>query len=85
MQIGHFRQVVPTTLEYCWEITVADGPLDGSVLDIDHVPARIRCHACNTETELRRPIPRCERCDGVETELLSGDELLVASIEMRDT
>ena len=84
VQVGHFRQVVPATLEYCWELTVADGPLAGSRLDVDHVPARMRCRACETVTELTLPVLRCPRCDGVDTELLSGEELTVTSIDVAD-
>lgn len=84
VQVGYFRQVVPATLEYCWQITVNDGPLAGSRLEVDHVPARMRCRSCDVETELTLPVLRCERCDGVETELLSGEELLVTSIDVAD-
>ena len=84
IQVGHFRQVVPATLEYCWEMTVAEGPLAGSRLDVDHIPARMRCRACDVVTELTVPVLRCQRCDGVDTELLTGEELLVTSIDVAD-
>lgn len=84
VQVGHFRQVVPATLEYCWEMTVAEGPLAGARIDVDHVPARMRCRSCEVVTELTVPVLRCERCDGVDTELLSGEELEVTSIDVAD-
>jgi hydrogenase nickel incorporation protein HypA/HybF len=84
VQVGHFRQVVPATLTYCWEITVADGALAGSQLDVDHVPARMRCRACDVVTELTVPVLRCQQCDGVDTELLSGEELMVTSFDVAD-
>lgn len=84
VQVGHFRQVVPATLEYCWEITVAGGPLARSRLEVDHVPARMRCRACDVVTELTLPVLRCPECDGVDTELLSGEELTVTSIDVDD-
>lgn len=84
VQVGYFRQVVPATLEYCWEITVAEGPLAGARLDVDHVPARMRCRVCDVVTELTVPVLRCERCEGIDTELLSGEELEVTSIDVAD-
>lgn len=84
VQVGHFRQVVPATLEYCWEMTVADGALAGSRLDVDHVPARMRCRECDVVTELTVPVLRCQQCDGVDTELLSGEELMVTSFDVSD-
>lgn len=85
VRIGHFRQVVPATLELCWELAVADGPLAGAALDVDHVPARLRCRSCDAVTELTVPVLRCDRCGGIDTELLSGEELLVVSIDVTDT
>lgn len=84
IQVGHFRQIVPATLEFCWEMTVAEGPLAGSILEVDHVPARLRCRSCDTVTELTVPVLRCERCGGVDTELVSGEELFVTSLDLRD-
>jgi hydrogenase nickel incorporation protein HypA/HybF len=84
VQVGHFRQVVPATLEYCWEMTVAGGPLAGSRLDVEHVPARMRCRPCDVVTELTVPVLRCQQCGGVDTELLTGEELLVMSIDVSD-
>jgi hydrogenase nickel incorporation protein HypA/HybF len=84
VQVGHFRQVVPATLEYCWGIVVADSPLSQSRLEIDHVPARMRCHACHHEAELTVPVLRCQHCDGTNTELLSGEEMMVISIDLAD-
>jgi hydrogenase nickel incorporation protein HypA/HybF len=84
IRVGHFRQVVPATLEFCWDIAIAEGPLAGARLDIDHVPARMRCNTCDVVTELSVPVLRCLRCEGTDTELLTGEELLVTAIDVVD-
>ena len=38
--------MVPDTLSYCWTLVCADTDLDGSVLDIESVPCRLRCAVC---------------------------------------
>ncbi len=84
LRIGHFRQIVPDTLAYCWELHTRDTDLDGCALDVDYVPAVIRCNDCGSETELSLPVLRCGTCDSTSTSLLSGEEFLIESIELRD-
>ena len=82
LQIGHFRQVVPETLEFCWSMRTSGSPLEGSDLVIDSVPAVIACRDCGEETELADPFLRCGACDGTDIELLSGEEFLIESIDI---
>ncbi len=82
LDVGHLRQVVPATLVYSWELTVADTPLDGSSLEIRHVPAVIACRACAEETSLEAPVFRCGGCGSTDVEVTSGQELTITSIEV---
>ena len=82
LRIGHFRQVVPDTLAWCWELQTRDGPLDGSVLEVEHVPSVVRCRSCGIETALDVPILLCGACDGADVELVSGEEFEIESIEV---
>ena len=84
LQIGHFRQIVPETLSYCWELHTRDTPLQASSLDVDYIPAVIRCHDCDTETTLSQPVIRCGACDSRSATLVSGEEFLIESIELQD-
>ncbi len=82
VRIGHFRQVVPDTLAYCWELQVRDTPLAGARLEVDHVPAVIVCRDCGASTTLDMPVRSCGACGGVNTDLVSGEEFLVESIDV---
>ena len=82
LDIGHLRQVIPETLMYSWEIIVGEGPLEGSELVINHTAAQIECHQCGVVTTLEAPVFRCA-CGSTDTKLLSGDELLVRSLQLR--
>lgn len=81
LRVGHLRQVVPDTLRYSWDVVVADTPLAGSALEIDHVPAVIECRTCTTRTELAAPVFRCP-CGSTDVTVVSGDELLVTSLDL---
>jgi hydrogenase nickel incorporation protein HypA/HybF len=82
LQIGHFRQVVPETLQNCWDMRQSDGPLADCVLDVDYVPATIDCAECSETTRLDEPILRCRSCGSTDVVLTSGDEFLILSIDV---
>ena len=42
------------------------------------------CHSCGSETTLSVPILLCGSCDGADVELISGEELLIESIDVVD-
>ena len=82
VRIGHLRQVVPDTLRFCWGIVVEGGEFEGAELVIEHVPAVVACRTCGARTTIERPVMRCSLCDSTDVDLESGDEFLVASIDV---
>jgi hydrogenase nickel incorporation protein HypA/HybF len=81
LDVGALRQVVPDTLCFSWEVVVAGTPLAGSVLEVRELPAVIRCDDCGAETSMVQPVFRCS-CGSTNTSVVSGDELLVTSLEL---
>lgn len=81
LDIGHLRQVIPETLEYSWDIVVADTDLAGSRLVVDYIPAVISCRECGAVTELADPLFRCG-CGSIDIDVTSGQELLIRSLEL---
>jgi hydrogenase nickel incorporation protein HypA/HybF len=84
VQIGHLRQVVPDALTFSWQMMTTGTGLDGSVLEIDQVPATVRCRVCSTETTLDSPLLACAGCSSFDVELLTGEEFSVVSLELAD-
>ncbi len=82
VDIGYLRQVVPDTLVYSWEMVVFGTPLEGAALEVRAVPAVIRCTVCDDTTELDDPVLRCAACGSFDTEVISGDEMLVTSVDV---
>lgn len=82
LRIGHFRQVIPETLQFCWEMRPMDGVLEHSELVIDYVPAVLQCNACGTSTVLSVPVLVCGNCASADAELSSGEEFLIESIDL---
>jgi hydrogenase nickel incorporation protein HypA/HybF len=98
LRIGALRQVVPDTLTSCWRLLQDDRPpprsptgsvpagsvLAGSVLEVESVPAVVRCRACGAERELDHPVLRCAGCGGADVLLISGEEFLIVSMDVAD-
>lgn len=82
LRIGHFRQVVPDTLLYCWGMRPKSGALANCQLHVDYVPATVRCSSCGAVTTLEHPIRRCGTCDSIEVTLITGEEFLIESIDL---
>lgn len=81
VKIGHFRQVVPDSLLFSWELLTTGTRLDGCELTIDHVPAVIDCRACGQTSTLDLPTLLCRYCESSEVTLVSGEEFLITSID----
>ncbi|WP_128378736.1 hydrogenase maturation nickel metallochaperone HypA [Streptomyces cavernae] len=83
LRVGALRQVVPDALVFCWSLAARDPLLQGSVLDVEVVPAEVECVECGTRHTLSRFVLRCPGCQG-SVSVVSGEELLVVSIDVLD-
>ena len=84
VKVGHLRQVVPSALEFAFELVAQDTPVEGAELEIDVVPAAGLCRACGAESSLGSFPLRCSRCGGLDLEVTRGEELLVQALELEE-
>jgi hydrogenase nickel incorporation protein HypA/HybF len=82
IRVGHYRQVVPDTMQFCWEMVTSGTPLERCELDVEEVPAVVSCRVCGARSTLTVPLLLCATCDGADVELVQGDELLIESIDV---
>jgi len=80
IDVGALRQVVPDTLAYSWE-SPRRTPLAGSILEVHEIPALLACGDCGADTTISVPVFRCP-CGSTSTSVVSGQELLVTSLEL---
>jgi hydrogenase nickel incorporation protein HypA/HybF len=85
LRVGHLRQVVPSALEFAFELVAQGTPLEGAELVIEDVPAVGLCRACGVESEMSDFPLACARCGALDLEVLAGEELLVDSLELEET
>jgi hydrogenase nickel incorporation protein HypA/HybF len=82
VKVGYLRQVVPSALEFAWQLITDGTPLGGAELEIETVPASGRCRACATDTTMESFPLQCGRCGSLDVELVAGEELLVDALEL---
>jgi hydrogenase nickel incorporation protein HypA/HybF len=84
LKVGQLRQVVPDSLVYCWGLVNDGTECEGSVLDIDHVPATVQCDDCGGSTLLGEMRMSCGSCGSSKVQVTTGEEFLVTSIELAE-
>ncbi len=82
IRIGPLSGVVPDLLQQAFTIARAGTLAAEAELVTEVQPIRIRCLACNAETDAEPNRLLCSACGGYRTQVISGDELLLASVEL---
>ena len=86
IQIGQLRQVVPDTLVYCWDLVSEGTSLAGSRIDVEAIPACIRCLVCDQIAEVGDlPVLVCRECGSTDAEIVSGEEFMITSLDLAET
>ena len=84
LKVGHLRQVVPSALEFAFELVSQGTPAEGSELVMEEVPASVSCRSCRAATTLRAFPAQCAACGSLDVEVTGGEELLVDALEVED-
>lgn len=79
--IGPLAGVEPQLLAQAFPLAAAGSLAAHAVLEIEMLPIRVRCQLCGAETEAMANRLVCGQCGHWQTTLLSGDEMLLASVE----
>jgi hydrogenase nickel incorporation protein HypA/HybF len=95
VRVGRLRQVVPEYLPFYFEVASRETLCDGASLEWERVPSRLRCSACGAEWDPAPPPARtgdelvirfrCPECESADHRVVSGDELVVVSIDVTET
>jgi hydrogenase nickel incorporation protein HypA/HybF len=82
IRVGALSAIVPESLTFSFEVLSEKTIAEGAGLDIEIVPARGKCRACNIEFEVDGFLSFCPECGGVVGEIVSGKELEISHIEV---
>jgi hydrogenase nickel incorporation protein HypA/HybF len=82
LRIGPLSGIESAQLEQAFPLAAAGTPAARAVLEIITAPVRIHCVECGTETATAPNRLLCGFCGSLRTRLLSGDEMLLESVEL---
>ncbi|MFO8024647.1 hydrogenase maturation nickel metallochaperone HypA [Thiohalophilus sp.] len=83
VQIGPLSGVEPQLLQQAFPLAVAGSIAENAVLEIELLPIRLECRHCGAESNAVSASKLvCGQCGHWQTRLLSGDEMLLASLEL---
>jgi len=82
VQVGKLQTVVPDSLEFSFQLVAADTSAAGAALELEEIPARLRCRQCGAESDIDLPPFYCRQCAASDVEVISGDAVLVDAVEL---
>ncbi|HED38407.1 MAG TPA: hydrogenase maturation nickel metallochaperone HypA [Ignavibacteria bacterium] len=84
VKIGKFSNILTDSLEFCFDALIKDSPLQGASLKIKNIPVQIECLECKTISDIEPPIFLCPNCNSSSIKIISGTEMQVVEIELKD-
>ncbi len=85
VQIGPLSGAEAPLIKSAYPIAAAGTVAEQAILKIETMPVRVRCDSCHAETIAKVNRLICGKCGDFHTELISGDEMLLASLELDNT
>jgi hydrogenase nickel incorporation protein HypA/HybF len=82
VHIGPLSGVEAQLLEQAYTIARAGTMAEGAALRIVATPVRVRCRACGAESEAQPNRLLCGVCGEWRTDLVAGDEMVLASVAL---
>ena len=80
--VGSAAGIVPESLRFAFRVVCEGTRVDGAELSVTTIAARSRCVDCGIVFEFDGLIGRCPGCGRLGGELLSGDEMILRTIEV---
>jgi len=84
LQLGPLSGVEAPLLKHAWPLAAAGSIAVDAELVIETAPVRVRCTQCGAESEAQANRLLCGSCGDFRTQLISGDEMLLANLELAE-
>ena len=82
IRCGALAGVEPELLYRAYEVARAGTLAEGAALTIEEAPVRVYCPGCGSESKATVQRLVCGACGDWRTQLISGDELVLTSVEL---
>ena len=85
LRIGTLSDIVPEALSFGFEALTKGTEMESTRLEIETVPTRGKCKACEGEFAVEQFLFECPECRSREVTLTQGQELEIAYLEFDDS
>lgn len=82
LEIGDLSGILVDSLSFCFDAACNGTPVEGAVLNIKEISGKGRCIECGHEFPVEVFIAVCPNCNSMSTEIISGKELSIKSINV---
>ena len=82
IKVGALTGLVPSCIDYYFEIISKDTIAEGSRLIIEDLPIKIKCKECLYEGEVKKEDYYCPKCNSFKISIENGREFYVDSLEV---
>ena len=82
LSIGPLSGVEATLLKDAFPIAAAGTVAEGAELAVEQLAVKVKCLSCGAESEAAANRLLCAACGDFRTRLISGDEMLLMSVEL---
>jgi hydrogenase nickel incorporation protein HypA/HybF len=82
LRVGRMTAVVPDNLRFLFGVLAEGSAVEGAELEIEEVPIRGRCRACEAEFEIHDICFFCSQCGSSDVDITSGRELMIVAVEV---
>ncbi len=80
--MGPLSGVEAQLLKNAYPVASAGTVAENAELVIEHLPVRVKCTKCGSESDVLPNRLVCKQCGDWQTTLLSGDEMMLMSVEL---
>ena len=82
LRIGPLSGIEIPLLEHAYPVAAAGTVAENAELIIERMAVRVRCSQCDAESEAAPNRLICSRCGDFRTSVVSGEEMILASVEL---
>jgi len=82
IKLGELTGIVDHYVAFYWDMVTKDTVAEGAELNFIKVPTMARCARCEEDFHIQEYDLTCPRCGEIASDIISGREFLVESIEI---
>ena len=84
LRVGPLSGIEVALLEHAYPIAATGTVAENAELSIESLTVRVKCSQCGAESDVEPNRLLCSACGDFRTNLISGDEMLLASLELTE-